>query len=83
MSHFKLCKLSRLGASGNCECHTIRKAQNSITASKTNIVQAIRMLSGECTHNRPDSETPKTKGDCIICISEAAIEALMKNVGDV
>lgn len=36
------------------------------------VEQALRMLSGLCPHNRPDSEAPRTKGNCLQCISETA-----------
>ena len=45
------------------------------------VEQAIRMLSGKCPHNRPDSETPRTKGNCITCIAEASIQAIEKELG--
>jgi hypothetical protein len=44
--------------------------------------QAIRMLSGACPHNRPDSEAPRTKGNCITCIAEAVIEATNNYVAE-
>ena len=44
------------------------------------VEQAIRMLSGLCPHNRPDSEAPRTKGNCITCIAEAAINAIEKEL---
>lgn len=44
------------------------------------VEQAIRMLSGSCPHNRPDSEAPRTKGNCITCIAEAAIKAIEKEL---
>jgi hypothetical protein len=36
------------------------------------VEQALRMLSGLCPHNRPDSEAPRTKGNCLQCMSETA-----------
>lgn len=44
------------------------------------VEQAIRMLSGLCSHNRPDSEAPRTKGNCLQCISETAREVIAKEI---
>ena len=49
---------------------------NSYEAKVLKAEQAIRMLNGVCPHNRPDTDAPRNKGECITCIAEAAITAL-------
>ena len=38
--------------------------------------QRIRMLTGLCPHNRPDSEAPRTKSNCIACLAEACYSVI-------
>ena len=42
--------------------------------------QNIRMLSGLCPHNRPDSEAPRTKSNCIACIAETCYSVIEKEL---
>lgn len=44
------------------------------------VEQALRMLSGPCPHNRPDSEAPRTKPNCLQCLSETAREVIAKEI---
>ena len=44
------------------------------------VEQAIRMLHGLCPHNRPDSEAPRTRGNCLTCIAETAINIVEKEM---
>ena len=44
------------------------------------VEQALRMLSGPCPHNRPDSEAPRTKPNCLQCLSETAREVVAKEI---
>jgi hypothetical protein len=44
------------------------------------VEQALRLLSGPCPHNRPDSEAPRTKPNCLQCLSETAREVIAKEI---
>jgi hypothetical protein len=44
------------------------------------VEQALRMLSGPCPHNRPDSEAPRTRPNCLQCLSETAREVIAKEI---
>ena len=44
------------------------------------VEQALRLLSGPCPHNRPDSEAPKTKPNCLQCLSETARNVVAREI---
>jgi hypothetical protein len=42
--------------------------------------QAIRMLHGLCPHMRHEEVPPRTKSNCILCIAQAAVTAIEKDI---